>query len=193
MSLSSRTARTALFACLLTVVAACQSQAPTIRSEAAPGVDFVAYKSFDFMTPLSTDQNGYSTLTTGHLKDAVKRELVLRGYTQTAEKPDILVNFSVSTRESVSSGSSPRVGVSYGGWSGGGHGMGIGMSTGGGVESHTEGTLTIDLVDRAANRLVWTGSAEGRLPRDAASRRQAIIDSAVRAIFAKYPAHQAMP
>lgn len=189
MSLSILTARAMRVAGVF-ALAACQSQAPTIRSDAAPGVDLAAFRTFDFLVPLSTDRNGYSTLTTAQLKEAVKREMLLHGFTQAAQSPDILVNFTVSTRESVSSGSSPRVGVSYGGWSGGGLGMGIGISTGGGARQHTVGTLTVDLVDRAANRLVWTGSAVGRLPQDAASRPQAIIDAAVQAIFAQYPARR---
>lgn len=172
---------------LLATLAACQTQAPQVRSDAASGVDFAAFRTFGFHDPLSTDKNGYSTLTTGHLKSAVEREMSLRGFKRVDEAPDVLVNFTVATRESISSGTSPRVGVSYGGWSGGGLGMGVGMSTGGGVDTYTEGTLTIDIVDRVKNQLVWTGSAVGRIPRDAANKQQALIDKVVQLIYEQYP------
>lgn len=192
MKSHSRRGATVWCAAILLALAACASQAPRITSDAAAGVDLAQYRSFDFLDPLSTDRSGYSTLTTQQLKAAAVRELTARGLRETAVQPDLLVNFTVTTRETLASGGSPRVGVSYGGWSGG-HGMGIGVSTGGGARSVTEGTLTIDLVDRARNQLVWTGSASGRLPRDASSRSQSIIDSAVHSILERYPVHHAMP
>jgi len=194
MSLSTLPIRAAVTLSLLAVLAACQTQGPQVSSEAASGVDFATFSSFDFHDPLSTDRAGYHTLTTQHLKDAVERELLARGIRHVTTNPDLLVNFAVTTRETISQGTSPRFGVSYGGWSGGGMGMGVGVSTGGGVQTATEGTLTIDLVSRETNRIVWTGSVAGRLPRDAASRSQSIIDAAVKAILERYPApHQATP
>lgn len=183
-----RSIRAATALSLFAVLAACQAQGPRISSQSAPGVDFATFTTFDFLDPVSTDSAGYHTLTTQQLKDATEREFLARGIRRATGKPDLLVNFAVTTRETISQGASPRIGVSYGGWSGGGMGMGVGVSTGGGVESATEGTLTIDLVGRETNRIVWTGSAVGRLPRDAASRSQAIIDAAVKAILERYPA-----
>lgn len=186
--------RAAIALSLLVGLAACQAQGPKITSEAASGVDFATFSTFAFHDPLSTDSAGYHTLTTQHLKDAAGRELLAHGIRHVTDNPDLLVNFAVTTRETISQGTSPRFGVSYGGWSGGGMGMGVGVSTGGGVQTATEGTLTIDLVSRETNRIVWTGSVAGRLPRDAASRSQSIIDAAVKAILDRYPApHQATP
>jgi len=186
--------RSAIVLSLLVGLAACQAQGPRVTSEAAAGVDLAGFSTFDFHDPLSTDSAGYHTLTTQHLKEATERELLAHGIRRVTGTPDLLVNFAVTTRETISQGTSPRIGVSYGGWSGGGMGMGVGVSTGGGVETATEGTLTIDLVSRETNRIVWTGSIAGRLPRDAASRSRSLIDTAVKAILDRYPApHQAMP
>jgi len=194
MSLPSVSTRAAIALSWLVGLAACQAQGPRVTSEAAVGVDLAGFSTFDFLDPLSTDRAGYHTLTTQHLKDAAERELLAHGLRRATGNPDLLVNFAVTTRETISRGTSPRIGVSYGGWSGRGMGMGVGVSTGGGLETATEGTLSIDLVSRETNRIVWTGSIAGRLPRDAANRSRSLIDAAVKAILDRYPApHQAMP
>ena len=55
------------------------------------------------------------------------------------------------------------------------------------VNQYTEGTLTVDLVDAAKNRLVWTGAAIGRVTRKAPQERAMEIDRAISEIFLRYP------
>src|SRR3546814_1525546 len=48
------------------------------------------------------------------------------------------------------------------------------------VNRYTEGTLTVDLVDAAQNRLVWTGAAIGRVTRKDPQERAMEVDRADR-------------
>lgn len=173
----------ATFAALL---AACQSR-PEIRTQTAPDFELGRYQTFGFVERPSTDTAGYTTLTTRYLKDSVSRELQARGYTL-SESPELLVNFRVGSRDKVEGRTGPSVGVGYGrwwhrGWGGRG-GIGIGDRD---IRTVTEGELSVDLVDRQSNALVWSGTAEGRVTKAARNDPQAAIDQAVQQIFAKYP------
>src|SRR3546814_7609036 len=54
------------------------------------------------------------------------------------------------------------------------------------VNRYTEGTLTVDLVDAAQNRLVWTGAAIGRVTRKDPQERAMEVDRAIAEIFLRY-------
>ena len=56
------------------------------------------------------------------------------------------------------------------------------------IDQYTEGTLTIDVVDAKAKKLVWEGSATGRITEKAVREMERSIDSAVKAIMADFPA-----
>jgi hypothetical protein len=169
---------------LVLAVGACATK-PQIRTQTAPELNVLQYQTYGFVEHPDTDKATYTTLTTRYLKDAVNREMLARGYTQ-SEKPDLLVNFTVGSKDKVESTPGPNVGVGYGrwGWRGVGWGVGIGDRD---VRTVTEGSLTIDVVDHNKSELVWSGTAEGRLTKQALKKPQPAIDSAVTAIFAKYP------
>jgi hypothetical protein len=170
---------------VLVGLTACQTR-PTVRTQSAPTLDILKYQSFGFVEHPDTDKSTYTTITTRYLKDAVAREMVARGYTQSEQSPDLLVNFNVGSKDKVESTPGPAVGVGYGrwGWRNWGWGVGYGGSD---VRTVTEGSLTIDVVDQSRKELVWTGTAQGRLTKKALDNPQPAIDDAVSAIFAKYP------
>ncbi len=174
--------------CAALLVTACAS-APKISSQTAPEVNLTEYHTYGFMEQLSTDSAGYTSITTQLMKQAVGRELAARGYTEAAN-PDILVNFVSATKDKVEGHGNPRVGVTYGtgGWGHGGWGGGVGVGVGGSdVHSVREDSLTVDLVDRAKNELVWSGSAVYRHDaKDKNDTTTRVID-AVTKIFARYP------
>src|SRR5262245_19675068 len=166
------------------LLAACQTR-PQIRTQSAPELNVLQYQTFGFVDHPSTDNANYTTLTTRYLKDAVTREMLARGYQQ-SDKPDLVVNFLVGSKDKVESTPGPAVGVGYGrwGWRNWGYGIGYGGSD---VRTVTEGSLTIDVVDHQKSALVWSGTAQGRLTKKALNNPQPAIDDAVSAIFAKYP------
>jgi Domain of unknown function (DUF4136) len=166
------------------LLAACQTR-PEIRTQSAPELNALQYQTFGFIDHPNTDNANYTTLTTRYLKDAVTREMLARGYKQ-SDKPDLVINFQVGSKDKVESYPGPAVGVGYGrwGWRNWGWGVGYGGSD---VRTITEGSLTIDVVDQQQKALVWSGTAQGRLTKKAMNNPRPAIDAAVSAIFAKYP------
>lgn len=168
---------------LALMLAACASR-PEVRTQSAPALDVMKYHTFGFVEHPDTDKSGYTTLVTRYLKDAVSREMLARGYTQ-SEQPDLLVNFSAGSRDKVEGTSWPDIGVGWGRWS---RGWGWGGTFGSrDIRTITEGSLTIDVVDKELNALVWSGTAKGRVTAKSENNPQPTIDSAVSAIFARYP------
>ncbi len=166
------------------LIGACQTR-PEIRTQSAPELNALQYQTFGFVDHPNTDNASYTTLTTRYLKDAVSREMLARGYTQ-SDKPDLVINFLVGSKDKVESTPGPAVGVGYGRW--GWHGVGWGVGYGGrDVRTVTEGSLTVDVVDHSKSELVWSGTAEGRLTKKVMNNPQPAINDAVSAIFAKYP------
>lgn len=185
-SVAGAAGRWATAATVAVLLAACQTR-PEIRTQTAPDFEIGKYQTYGFVEHPSTDTAGYTTLTTRYLKDSVTRELQARGYTQN-EIPELLVNFRVGSKDKVEGRTGPTVGVGYGrwwhrGWGGWG-GIGVGDRD---IRTVTEGALSVDLVDRQSNALVWTGTAEGTVTKAARNDPQKAIDQAVQQIFAKYP------
>jgi len=158
---------------------ACQTH-PQVRTQSAPELNVLSYRTFGFVHRPDTDKSGYRTLTTRYLEDAVSREMLARGYTL-SDKPDLEVNFIVGTKDKIES--SPA-GVGYGRWHHGFGGWGYGPSD---VYTVTEGSVRIDVVDRNQRALVWSGTAAGLVTDKALKNPEPAIDKAVGAIFAKYP------
>ena len=52
---------------------------------------------------------------------------------------------------------------------------------------YQEGTLSIDLVDAAKQKLVWQGVAQGRIDKSKLQNPGPAIDKVVSEIFSKYP------
>ena len=97
------------------------------------------------------------------------------------------LNFVAASKDKIEGNTDPRVGVSYGhwgGWHGGGWGVGVG--NGSNVRSVREDTVTVDLVDKARNELIWSGSAAFQPSRKDDSKKR--IDDVVARIFGKFPA-----
>jgi hypothetical protein len=55
------------------------------------------------------------------------------------------------------------------------------------VDTYSEGTLNIDVIDAARKQMIWEGVAVGRVTEKTMENLKPEIDQAVAAIFAKYP------
>ncbi len=116
------------------------------------------------------------------IKEAIVRELGAKGLTQAAD-PDLLVNIGVTVTEEIqtreTSFANPADRTYYTGqrnysW----------KSQEVEVGRYREGTVIVHLVDQAANKLVWKGSAESVLPNKEKSV-PSLIDEGMKALFAK--------
>jgi hypothetical protein len=169
-------------------IAACSS-GPRIVTNAAPGFDLIGYETFSYLQPLSTDNGNVRTIISNELIAATTRELENAGLRYVERGGDLLVNFVVSTRETLQTRNTPSTGMSmhhgsgrYGTWSG----WSASMSTTE-VVQRTEGTVAIDIIDAQRRELVWEGAATGRVSDQTRQNRAAAIDAAVAEILAKFP------
>lgn len=178
--------RCSLMAVTTVLLTACASS-PNTFSNADPDVDFSQYESFGFFSTLSTDNEQYQSLVSNFLKVAVAQELDLRGLKYDEEAPELRVNFYINTKDKIKTRTVPTAGAYYGyrdpfydPWVGYG-----GYETR--VDQYTEGTLNIDVVDVATNKLVWEGSVTGRLTEKDVRNLEQTVDEAVAAVMDNYP------
>lgn len=169
---------------------------PTVSTESAPGIDFGAFRTFSFISPLSTDRAGFHTLVSQQLMFSTRRELEVRGLEFVADpaEADLLVNFHahVVERLRVRSTPDPWVGPSY--WN---HRRGRYDPWRGhtrwpshsrvDVDQVSEGQLNVDLVDREQNMLVWEGVAAKRLTQRTMNDLGPAMDSAIHEMFRRFP------
>lgn len=163
--------------------AGCQTR-PEIHTQAAPDVNFAGYHTYGFIAKPSTDRAGYTTLTTRSIETSVNREMQARGYTL-ADNPDLIINFSVATKDKIEGSTGPDFALGYGrgrwGW-----GWGVGGYYND-IRTVTEGSLTVDVVDHGRNELVWSGTAVGQIGKKELDNPNPAIDAGVTEIFRRYP------
>ncbi len=177
-----------LVAALALVVLAACATGPRVRTDYDPGANFAQYRTWGWYSPIAMEQSGYSSWISERIKANVQREMEARGYRYDAKSPDLKVNFQAVVQERSDVYTMPRSDIawlySYRARSYVAVPVWYDEAT---VSRYTEGTLTVDLVDAAKNRMVWTGDAIGRVVRRNPEQRAADIDASVAAIFAKYP------
>jgi len=169
-----------------TLLAACES-GPNIITNSAPDFSLAGFQTFGFLQPLSTDNGNVQTLTSATLIDAATFELQNAGLRRDDTNPDLVVNFVISTRETLqsrpSSGASMHHGRGrYGTW--GGYSMSMSTTE---VVQRTEGTLGIDVIDASRLQLVWEGAATQRVTDSMQQNRDQILRDVTADILAKFP------
>jgi hypothetical protein len=173
------TAALALGACATT-------SGPTVRIDADPTANMASYGTYSFFEPFGTDRSGAATPLGNTVKQALRREMDVRGLRYVESGGDLLVNAAVKSSDKTDVSTMPTMDP-YFGYRGGRYNPWVGYSQETIVRQYTEGTLTIDLVDRARKQLVWSGAAFGRVTDKVRNNPQGAVDTAVREIFARYP------
>jgi hypothetical protein len=161
------------FAAVLLLLLAMACTTYNVQADAAPGIDFSAYKTFAQKPPPSTASNlpGYSVIEGEHIQAAIAHELEARGLSQAGEQSaDLIIVFSIDGQ--------PRQDVQwdggYWGWYGDAY-----------TVNYVQGTLTIDVFERKAKKLVWHAYGQTNLyGNNNADRR---VDDAIRAIMKDFP------
>lgn len=169
-------------------LAACATR-PEVRTQAAANANLASYHTYAFMAKPGTDNDGYKTLKTQSLERAVGREMLVRGYALVVpEQAELLINFNVKEKDKVEGDVGPAGGWGYGWGRHYGYGYGFGFDDYyNGITTVTEGSLMIDLIDRARNEVVWSGTAVGELTKKVLDNPDPTIDRSVADIFARYP------
>ncbi|MDB5262954.1 MAG: hypothetical protein JWQ14_2235 [Adhaeribacter sp.] len=143
--------------------AACTPAVRVKKSEAAPGFALSQYETFNFYEVTAEPSGSDASFNTriGIIKNAIQQELTAKGLTLDTSNPDLLVNIGVVSSEKVQTRETtireaPRyIGQRRYSW----------KSQEVEVGRYREGTVTVDLVDREKNTLVWEGAASAIIPR----------------------------
>ena len=185
----SRTLRSLVLAgaAALALGACATTSGPTVRIDADPTANMASYGTYSFFEPFGTDRSGAATPLGNAVKQALRREMDVRGLRYVESGGDLLVNAAVKSTDKTDVSTMPTMDP-YFGYRGGRYNPWIGYSQETIVRQYTEGTLTVDLVDRARKQLVWSGAAFGRVTDKVRKDPQGTVDAAVREIFARYPA-----
>lgn len=148
-----------------------------VNSDYDPGTDFSKYKTFS-VVPMQ----GLDSITAGRVQSAVTEGLKSRGLQAVEGASDlkVVIQARIGKEQRVTT-------TGYGGYGWGYRGAGMGMSTST-VQDVPVGTLVVDLVDDAAKKLVWRGTATDTLDTGAnAEQKQQGLDMAMKQLFANYP------
>jgi Domain of unknown function (DUF4136) len=187
--MQSRTRGLALGACLI-ALAGCAGQ--RISTDYSPSVGFTQYRTFALV---SRPDSASHELLDDRVRNAVEAQLASKGLSETdREGADLHVGYGVVDRrhkEIYTSG----YGGGWGGWGWGGWGWrrwgGVAWPTSleSNVETYTDGTVIVTLMDAKTRKVVWQGQADGviDLPVSNPAKATRSIDEAVSKIFAKYP------
>jgi len=170
------------------ILSSCAST-PDIRHDTSPTANFHAYKSFGYLSPLSTDKSGYQSVFTQHLKDATRRAMESKGYVYSEQSPDLLLNFyaNVQDKQDIVSTPGPTY-VGGGGYYGYRRGYYSTFDTASiQTVNYKQGSLTIDVVDAKQKTLAWTATAEGRVSSDAQKNPGPAIDALVTNMMTPFP------
>lgn len=142
-------------------------------------VNFDQYQTFAFFKP-GIDKAEISDLDKKRILRAIESEMMAKGFTK-SDNPDLLVSIFTKTKENINIYNN-NFGYGYGwGW----HPWywGAGPNT---VNSTTDGTLYIDLIDAEDKELVWQGMGTAALAKKV-DKKQEKINEIVREIMEKYP------
>ena len=183
---------------VLILIAACETtpRGPMVRSDFDHSTNFSTYKTFGFPENTGTDRGGYTTLVTSHFKEAVRREMEIRGYQYTDQSPDLIVNFYYELRDKTRVYSRPGWAVSgfygypyypyrprygfYSAWP-------FFYDNDIDVVQYKSGNIKLDVVDSARKQVVWEANVEEPLTEQAQDNPQPKIASLVTELFKKFP------
>ena len=163
---------------MVALLSACAST-PQITTDYDRSANFSNYRTYGFA---AIQEDGYQSLTDKYIKSAITQALEQRGYRQ-SDTPDLVVHSMALKQDKVQVWNSPEPAGFYsmrrGGYSGW---TGYNQT----LWPYTEGSLTIDLVDRDRKQLVWRGVITNTLEENQPVG-QAQIQQAVEKLFTQYP------
>lgn len=189
-SIFKKTSRFVLLTSAVMLLASCASK-PTIETDYDHTVDFSKYTTYGFFNPMGIENPNYSSIYGSIFRDAISKEMESRGY-KMSDNPDLMINVSgrLQDKTKVTTTSDPYMGGGYYGYRRGAYGAwgGYGYGTQTHVSNYTEGTVNVDMVDRAMKRMVWEGVAVGRVNEKKTNEEtRTNIYAGIQEMFAGYP------
>jgi hypothetical protein len=151
------------------------------RAAAAPDADIPAYASFGWG---SRSANPPATILDNQIRNAVRAELLKKGYVESSEAPDFLVDHEAIEQQAVKKGNPVRIGVGVGSW-GGNVGGSVGTSVDVGEKDQVlnQLSITIRALDPQDRRELWVGTTAALAERPAAEA----VERAVAGLMMEFP------
>ncbi|MDW7691097.1 DUF4136 domain-containing protein [Flammeovirgaceae bacterium SG7u.111] len=173
-----------LFFALLMVFSSCSSI--KVISDTDESADFTTYKTFGFMPWSNSSKTLVNGVNRELIREAIKFEMENRGYEFVEGESDLSVNaMIILERESAVASYNDYYGNHPYGYTY--YGVGFGYSaTSYEVYDVWKGTLIIDVFDAKQKKLIWQGSAIGKVNEGIEDRKDN-IDYVMKFIYKKYP------
>jgi hypothetical protein len=171
----------------LILAAGCAGQ--QVTTDYSPATSFSQYKTFALVMPPDT---GAQQLLDQRVRNAVQAQLTTKGLTLAdRQSADLYVGYGMVDR------THRQVYTYNDGWGWGGGwgwrywrwGVAWPMTVQRRVETYTDGTVVVNLVDAKTKQVVWEGEVPDvvNLPVDNPVRATKEVDAAVTKLFTKYP------
>ena len=141
---------------LATIIASCGSQLQ-VTSDYDKAANFTQYKTFALYK--SDQMDAISELNSRRITEAIRNEMVKKGFTETETNPDLWVNPVAILKDRTSVSANTNY-YGYGGvyrpyyW---GTGVGASSTTSYDVYHYKEGSLIIDVIEASSKKLLWQG------------------------------------
>ena len=175
---------------IILVVTSCNT---TSHVEVAKGTNFNNYKTFAWTNDNGVKKNGRvdNDIVDNNIKNSIGDELEKKGWEETAQQPDVLLDYNVMVERTVRRETEPVYNYPYSGyfyntWRGG-RGYYYNPAFFSSYRSYNvpvkEGTLTVNMVDAKTNKLIWQGWAKGDITNRSVTSKEAEAD--VKSIFRK--------
>lgn len=183
------TRRKALFILPIIVLGLIYSCGPTVKvtNDYDRSVDFSQYKTFA-VYDLKAQEGQMSQLNAERVTNAIRTEMISKGFTEVANNPDLKVNAVVilKDKKQVTSNSDfygyGGIYRPYGYWGGG---MLTGTTTYNTYE-YVDGSLIIDIVSTKTQKLIWQGIGNTQFDKRPDNPDE-FINSSVKKILAGFP------
>jgi hypothetical protein len=167
----------------LLALGGCTSAPPQPESMLDRNVDFNSFQTYGWApSPGVSGTDQPLMMLDQNIRRAIAGEMRRRGYTESAENPDLRLAYETSSADKVES-NPVRVGIGVGSW-GGSYGGSVSVGSPS-VRNYREGTLVIHAIDAARNAEVWQGRVSSRLTQG--STEAAAVTSAVQAAMRDFP------
>jgi uncharacterized protein DUF4136 len=190
--------RTCMFAAVLGIVvsaAGVGAQKVEIKTYKDEKADFSAIKTYAWLPPAPIVQNVAPELSNPTLSQealgppimaAVDRELAARGLKQTdRDTADVHVTYFAALTTGFSQ---TYLGEYYGYVTGWGSPIAPGLAPSTSTTIYEKGTVLVDIVQRAAKRAIWRGTAVTRINQDRTLKERVVrINDAAERMFERFP------
>lgn len=165
---------------LIVVTSACSTLKVTYDYDKQ--AEFARYKTYGYSE--DSQKLPVGDLNRDRILQAVDTELAAKGFSK-SDNPDVWIDMHIKAEQKVDATATTT--PTYGGpWR---YGYGGGFSTTQiNYHEYVEGTLFVNIVDAASEKIVWQGRATKTLDENAnAEKREQNINYTVKQIFTKYP------